>query len=71
VLGVAAPRLLLEQLTSKEVSEWAAYLRYLDEPHEPVRAPPRARPAAVGDDPEVSWQRLLSFADRVNTNRSA
>jgi hypothetical protein len=25
----------------------------------------------TGDDPEVSWQRLLSFADRVNTARGS
>jgi hypothetical protein len=79
-LGIAAPRLLLEQVTSKEVSEWAAYLHWLDEREAPT--PPvsraRARPkAAAGDDLEVSWQRLLSSPTRehleehdVSTSRS-
>ena len=71
-LGVAAPRLLLEQVTSKELSEWAAYLRSLDDVREPAPRPVRDRPPAVaGDDPAVSWQRLLSFADRVNTSRGS
>jgi hypothetical protein len=64
---VASPRLLLGQLSSREVSEWDAYFRWLDEDEGP--AAPRARAAPPGDDAEVSWQRLLSFADRVNTNR--
>lgn len=50
-------------MTSREVSEWAAYLRWLDGAHE---APPRPSPPAAGDAAEVSWQRLLSFADRAN-----
>ena len=53
----------------REVSEWAAYFVWLDEQERPAPAPPRPRPTPPGDDPEVSWQRLLSFADRVNTNR--
>ena len=64
-LGVAAPRLLLKQVTSREVAEWAAYLRWLDEARETPAAP--APPA--GDDPEVSWHRLLSFADRAASAR--
>jgi hypothetical protein len=46
------------------------YLRVLDEPRELATRPVRPSPApAAGDDPEVSWQRLLSFADRVRTAR--
>ena len=56
-----------------ELSEWAAYLRSLDDVREaptPPVVPARGRPPATpGDDPAVSWQRLLSFADRVNTSR--
>ncbi len=65
-LHVAAPRLLLEQVTSREVAEWAAYLRWLDEARD-APAAPAASPA--GDAPEVSWHRLLSFADRAASSR--
>ena len=45
-------------------------VRSLDDVREPAPRPARASlPATAGDDPEVSWQRLLSFADRVNTSR--
>jgi hypothetical protein len=67
-LGVAAPRLLLAQVSSKEVVEWAAYFRWLDEGREaPTPAP---APTTAVDGAELSWQRLLSFADRVNRGRS-
>ena len=53
-----------------ELSEWAAYLRSLDDAREQAPRPVRPSPApAAGDDPEVSWQRLLSFADRVRCAR--
>ena len=55
-------------MTSREVSEWAAYLHWLDgESAGPPREPaPPVAPA--GDDAAVSWQRLLSFADRANAS---
>ncbi|MEZ6009673.1 MAG: hypothetical protein R3F05_18190, partial [Planctomycetota bacterium] len=66
-LHIASPRLLLQQLSSREISAWDAWLRWRDEGERPQA--PRDRPAARLDDPEVNWQRLLSFADRVNSNR--
>ncbi len=48
-MGVAHPRILLAQLTSRELSEWAAYFRLQDGPPTGTASPPqepREGPAA-------------------------